>query len=41
MLERRGHKNGALNLWRDDLRVVPNFWDGTEPVPPKQFTVAE
>ena len=20
--------------WSDDLRVVPNIWDGTEPVPP-------
>src|SRR4051794_9031917 len=28
-------------LWRDDLRVVPKFWDGTEPVPPTlKFPVA-
>jgi hypothetical protein len=37
MLDIHRHKSGALNLWRDDLRVVPNFWDGTEPVPPSNL----
>ena len=29
----------VIHIWRNDLRGVPKFWDGTEPIPPMSVYV--